>query len=625
MPPALCFPVSCPVFSVLHRPFSCAAAWFLALALTLPGCGGRPGSPAVAGAPQVSASGATGAAAFPSTVVVSVLYFDDRTGLPDLAWLRKGLADMLVGALAQAPSLIVVQRERLDEVLREQSLHLSGRVPDDSSVRAGRLTGATVLVTGSVAAARDVLRIDAQVIGVETGAILGTAAAEGRTSEVLAVAKSLVAKVVELLPVGEAKTAVATDGPGDGFVPAVQANERGELLSRQGKLFEALAEFERAMASDPGYSVARSNFARLVRGLSGVELLRLPGGEGPEADGSRIVARLVERLSGSGIQAEVAPARTEGALDGSVTLRIPVRLRLAPVAVESVVDAARLLGGTVRPVPQKDGPLHVRLSSRAEVNREFVRALGEPYRVYLRLLSGTGRTVAVYSGLREWRLSRWIAAVDDQQALVEADRVLETEAVVTGLTAEQAEAVASVRVTVDPVPRERATLRLDVFESDGSGTGAQGPDSPELRRIRLLRPLMEEAWNPPVAERTWGRGHLPANQRMALIGAVVRAGHAEILEEARLIRGSGEDDFDRAAMAAARAALAEWVRGADAAGRRGKSGGETKTAPPLKVRAQFLLVKDVPGLNLIGPEEAAGALVAERRPAAAPRAPAKSP
>jgi hypothetical protein len=46
---------------------------------------------------------------------------------------------------------LVVQRQRLEEVVKEQALQLSGRVADESTVRVGRLAGATVLVTGSVA------------------------------------------------------------------------------------------------------------------------------------------------------------------------------------------------------------------------------------------------------------------------------------------------------------------------------------------------------------------------------------------------------------------------------------------------------------------------------------------
>ncbi|MDE3036091.1 MAG: hypothetical protein KGJ14_08985, partial [Nitrospirota bacterium] len=36
---------------------------------------------------------ASAGARFPSSLVLSVLYFEDRTRVPDLAWLRKGMVD----------------------------------------------------------------------------------------------------------------------------------------------------------------------------------------------------------------------------------------------------------------------------------------------------------------------------------------------------------------------------------------------------------------------------------------------------------------------------------------------------------------------------------------------------
>ena len=68
---------------------------------------------------------------------------------------------MLITDLSQAPGLEVVQRERLDDVIREQSLQAVGRVEEKSMVRIGRLTGATVILLGSATRVGDILRLDA--------------------------------------------------------------------------------------------------------------------------------------------------------------------------------------------------------------------------------------------------------------------------------------------------------------------------------------------------------------------------------------------------------------------------------------------------------------------------------
>lgn len=135
-------------------------------AASVPGAAGAglsAGSPSAKALPSASA-------AFPASLVLSVLYFEDRTNLPDLAWLRKGMVDLLVAELARNPFVVVVQRDRLEEVFREQAFQLSGRVADESVVKVGRMTGATVLVSGSVSQMEGAVRLDAQLLSVEQGA-----------------------------------------------------------------------------------------------------------------------------------------------------------------------------------------------------------------------------------------------------------------------------------------------------------------------------------------------------------------------------------------------------------------------------------------------------------------------
>ena len=71
------------------------------------------------------------------TTVLSIFAFEDRTRKSELTWLRTGLADMLVAELAGHSSLTIVQRERVEEIIREQALQVSGRVSDHSTVKIG--------------------------------------------------------------------------------------------------------------------------------------------------------------------------------------------------------------------------------------------------------------------------------------------------------------------------------------------------------------------------------------------------------------------------------------------------------------------------------------------------------
>ncbi|MDE3119363.1 MAG: hypothetical protein KGL03_10160, partial [Nitrospirota bacterium] len=195
------------------------------------------------------------------------------------------------------------------------------------------------------------------------------------------------------------------------------------------------------------------------------------------------------------------------------------------------------------------------------------------------------------------------------------------EAVFAGLTPEQVAGVRGAKVTVDAVPRERATLRLEVSDPDegkpdsGRNRPRPGSSAPEsdVVNVQVLRGELEQAWSPPVTERGWGRGYLPSNERTAVVTAMVDRGSPSLLEGPRLAKPSGDAEFDRVAVASVRQAAQRWAATSPADGSaRSKEGTvqATQPQPPetksgreqgtLKLRIQFRLIKDVPALNMIG-------------------------
>ena len=62
----------------------------------------------------------------PNPVILLARYFENRLRTPNWSWLREGVTDMLIADLAKVSALRGVQRERLEEVLREQQLQPLG-------------------------------------------------------------------------------------------------------------------------------------------------------------------------------------------------------------------------------------------------------------------------------------------------------------------------------------------------------------------------------------------------------------------------------------------------------------------------------------------------------------------
>jgi hypothetical protein len=112
---------------------------------------------------------------------------------------------------------------------------------------------------------------------------------------------------------------------------------------------------------------------------------------------------------------------------------------------------------------------------------------------------------------------------------------------------------------------------------------------------------MEAAWSPPVTARPWSIGYVPSNERSAVVTLSLDPTKQRIREEPRLVRLSGDTEFDVAALTAARTGLQQWLsaRGFESPAK--EIGRPEDPLPPFKVRAQFQLHQDVPALNLIAP------------------------
>jgi hypothetical protein len=94
------------------------------------------------------------------------------------------VSDLLFARLAARPDLVLVDRADLKKVLDEQELSLSGAVKPGAETRVGQLTGARILVTGSVLQVDRTLYLVAKIIGTETSRVVA-ASAEGRASDEL--------------------------------------------------------------------------------------------------------------------------------------------------------------------------------------------------------------------------------------------------------------------------------------------------------------------------------------------------------------------------------------------------------------------------------------------------------
>ena len=91
----------------------------------------------------------------------------------DASELGNKATDLLFANLVVNPDMYLVEREEIDKLFTEQELNRSGLINPEQATQIGYLTGAKILVTGSVLVVGDKLYVVAKIIGTETSRVLG--------------------------------------------------------------------------------------------------------------------------------------------------------------------------------------------------------------------------------------------------------------------------------------------------------------------------------------------------------------------------------------------------------------------------------------------------------------------
>jgi hypothetical protein len=143
------------------------------------------------------AAGLAARAADSNMLSLAVFDFDARQmSSPGLG---SNVADILNAMLSADPNIITVERAELGKVLGEHELGLSGTVSSDTAPKIGQLTGAKVLVTGSVFTVDNETTIVAKIIGTETSRVYGDMVSAPKGNSISDLSKQLAKKISDIV------------------------------------------------------------------------------------------------------------------------------------------------------------------------------------------------------------------------------------------------------------------------------------------------------------------------------------------------------------------------------------------------------------------------------------------
>ena len=133
------------------------------------------------------------------TKTVAISYFDNTSGLEQYNPLSKGLADMLITDLSNVQSIQIVEREKLESLLKEIDLGEGKFIDPNTAQTLGKGLGAGYMLTGSFLIMGETMRIDARLVDVGTGEVTMAEEMTGEKNAFFELEKELVHKLISSL------------------------------------------------------------------------------------------------------------------------------------------------------------------------------------------------------------------------------------------------------------------------------------------------------------------------------------------------------------------------------------------------------------------------------------------
>ena len=133
------------------------------------------------------------------TTTVAISYFDNTSGNEKYNPLSKGLADMLITDLSNVKSLQIVEREKLESLLKEIDLGEGKFIDPNTAQSLGKGLGAEFILTGAFLSIDPMMRIDARIMEVGTGKVIGAEEVTGDGNDFFKLEKKLAQLLIERL------------------------------------------------------------------------------------------------------------------------------------------------------------------------------------------------------------------------------------------------------------------------------------------------------------------------------------------------------------------------------------------------------------------------------------------
>ena len=197
--------------------------------------------------------------------VVSVMYFDNDSKDPELEFMRKGLTDLLITDLVAWEGVRVVERTRLEDVLKELDFQQTKYVDKATAAKLGKVLNSTYLIYGSLILFGPKLKVTARLVQANTGEVIFTVAEQDERDKIFDIEQRLVNQIVAKI---DAKLSATDQARRKAKVPdlaTLVAYGKALDLSDQGKVDEAQAAMRAVVSKSPTFLLGRERQSELLK------------------------------------------------------------------------------------------------------------------------------------------------------------------------------------------------------------------------------------------------------------------------------------------------------------------------------------------------------------------------
>ncbi|MEZ4317925.1 MAG: CsgG/HfaB family protein [Myxococcota bacterium] len=207
---------------------------------------------------------------------VAVLPLDAAAKSDQHEGLGRALAGMLISDLSRVDDLELVERARLDALIKEIELGDTGFLDPKTAVKLGNGVGAEWVIVGSWSVVGGTFLMDTRAVDVGSGKIVAAVDASGKVDDFVTVEKTLVEDLLEALQVALSATArrkIIADAATEDF-EALTTYAAGLQAEFDGRYADAKKRFEEAAQRDPAFELPLQRLADVRTALESLEAER---------------------------------------------------------------------------------------------------------------------------------------------------------------------------------------------------------------------------------------------------------------------------------------------------------------------------------------------------------------